>query len=64
MHSSPILRLTTRMAVNRYPDAKLDTMDVWDDVIDSRIVFMENLDRLTGTANVGSLLLSRRLISM
>ena len=30
----------------RYPNAQLDAMDVWDDVIDSRNVMIEELERL------------------
>lgn len=27
----------------RYPDSKLDGMDLWDDVVDSRLVFLDVL---------------------
>lgn len=30
----------------RYPNAQLDAMDAWDDVIDSRNVMVEELERL------------------
>lgn len=30
----------------RYPNTQLDTMDVWDDVIDSRNVMIEELEKL------------------
>ncbi|KAF7728429.1 hypothetical protein EC973_006107 [Apophysomyces ossiformis] len=33
--------------LRRFPDAKLDAMDVWDDVIDSRMAFMDTLESLT-----------------
>ncbi|KAG0180275.1 hypothetical protein DFQ29_000972 [Apophysomyces sp. BC1021] len=32
---------------HRYPDDKLDSMDVWDDIVDSRMIFMDILDSLT-----------------
>lgn len=30
----------------RYPNAQLDAIDVWDDVVDSRNVMVEELERL------------------
>jgi hypothetical protein len=31
------------MSFYRYPDSKVDSMSIWDDIIDTRLLFIENL---------------------
>ncbi|KAI9317523.1 hypothetical protein BX666DRAFT_1857295, partial [Dichotomocladium elegans] len=46
--------------ISHYPDDRLDTMDIWDDIIDARNLFLDTISMLTSRQQVNSKLQSCR----